>query len=233
MLLVNCDLGERGVAHPVDDKLVQYIDMANIACGGHAGDKQSVDYYLSLCVQNNVKVTAHISYPDKENFGRKVIAIDNQELCKSFDEQFAHFDGRVKAIKPHGALYNELNINEELAEEFVSWCVKNNINELVLSPFGRVRSYAQSSGIQVIKESFAERGYQLDVDNNPMLIPRGQPNAEIHSVRDALKQFNQLQNGFINIDNRQVAFDSQTICIHSDSKIALELAKELYKNKGA
>lgn len=233
MLLVNCDLGERGVAHPVDDKLVEYIDIANIACGGHAGDKQSVDYYLDLCKQNNVKVTAHISYPDKENFGRKVIQIDNAKLCESFDEQLALFDNRIKAIKPHGALYNELNVNQELAKVFVNWCAKNNINELVLSPFGKVREYAEISGIQVIKESFAERGYLLDVNNNPMLIPRGQPNAEIHSVQDAVKQFNQLQGGFINIGNNQVAFDSQTICIHSDSKIALELAKELYKNKGA
>ncbi|AIT09663.1 lactam utilization protein LamB [Candidatus Francisella endociliophora] len=232
MLLINCDLGERGVAHPVDDQLVSYIDMANIACGGHAGDKQSVDYYVNLCKQNNVKITAHISYPDKENFGRKVIEIENAELCQSFDKQFTLFDDQVKAIKPHGALYNELNVNEELAKVFVSWCVKNNIQELVLSPFGKVKKYARASGIKVIKESFAERGYQLDINGNPMLIPRGQPNAEIHNVEKAVKQFKQLQRGYIDVNAQQIVFESQTICIHSDSAIALELAKELYSNKG-
>ena len=66
-----------------------------------------IDYYLNLCQKNNVKVTAHISYPDKANFGRKVISIADKDLCNSFDEQFTLFEGNVKAIKPHGALYNE------------------------------------------------------------------------------------------------------------------------------
>lgn len=232
MILINCDLGERGAAHPIDDQLVRYIDMANIACGGHAGDKQSVDYYVNLCKKNNVKITAHLSYPDKENFGRKVIDIDRGTLCKSFDEQFALFDNQIRAIKPHGALYNELNVNEDLAKIFVLWCLENNIQELVLSPFGKVKEYAQANGIEIIKESFAERGYQLDKNNNPMLIPRGQPNAEIHQVQEAVAQYKQLKDGFINVEGQKAVFESQTICIHSDSTIALELAKELSKIKG-
>ena len=148
MLLINCDLGERGVAHQIDDQIVKYIDMANIACGGHAGSKESVDYYTSLCAKNNVKITAHISYPDKENFGRKVIEIEDETLLKSFDEQFSLFDN-IQAIKPHGALYNELNKNSTLAKLFVSWCIKNNITELVTSPFGVVAKYAKSEAITV------------------------------------------------------------------------------------
>ena len=232
MLLINCDLGERGVAHTVDDQLVRYIDIANIACGGHAGDKQSVDYYLDLCKKNNVKVTAHISYPDKEDFGRKVIKIDDRSLCKSFDEQFALFDGDIKAIKPHGALYNELSVNEDLVRTFVSWCVKNDVQELLVSPLGLLKEYAEKNGIKTIKESFAERGYLLDKNNNPMLIPRGQPNAEIKEVQKAVEQYCELARGFINVNGKEKAFDSQTICIHSDSDIALELAKELNKAKG-
>ncbi|WP_150467243.1 5-oxoprolinase subunit PxpA [Francisella sp. SYW-9] len=232
MLLINCDLGERGVAHTVDDQLVKYIDIANIACGGHAGDKQSVDYYVDLCKKNNVKVTAHISYPDKEDFGRKVIKIDDRSLCKSFDEQFALFDGHIKAIKPHGALYNELNVNEKLVKTFTSWCLKNDVQELLVSPFGLLKKYAEENGIKTIKESFAERGYLLDKNNNPMLIPRGQPNAEIKEVDKAVDQYRELAKGFINVNGQEIAFDSQTICIHSDSEIALELAKELNKVKG-
>ncbi|GMN89906.1 5-oxoprolinase subunit PxpA [Francisella sciaenopsi] len=231
MLLINCDLGERGVAHPIDDKLVGYIDIANIACGGHAGNKESVDYYVKLCRDCNVKITAHISYPDRENFGRKVIDIDYDTLCSSFDEQFALFDGEIKAIKPHGALYNELNVNHELAKIFVEWCLKNDIKELVVSPFGIVAEYAKEKSIKTIKESFAERGYMLDSINNPMLIPRGQPNAEIHDVVEAIKQYNQLKQGFITIDDQNILFESQTICIHSDSKIALELAQQLHKSR--
>lgn len=232
MLLINCDLGERGVAHAVDDQLVRYIDIANIACGGHAGDKQSVDYYVDLCKKNNVKITAHISYPDKENFGRKVIKIPDNELCNSFDEQFALFGRNIKAIKPHGALYNELNVNEDLVRTFVSWCVKNDVQELLVSPFGLLKKHAEENGIKTIKESFAERGYLLDKNNNPMLVPRGQPNAEIKEVQKAVEQYCELAKGFINVNGEKIAFDSQTICIHSDSEIALELAKELNQAKG-
>ncbi|APC97403.1 5-oxoprolinase subunit PxpA [Francisella frigiditurris] len=226
MLLINCDLGERGVANVIDDQLVKYIDMANIACGGHAGSKESVDYYRNLCKKNNVKITAHISYPDKENFGRKVISIEDSKLLKSFDEQFALFDD-VKAIKPHGAFYNELNVNQPLAKLFINWCVKNNIKELVLSPFGIVKKIAVENDIQVLGESFAERGYMLDNYGNPTLIPRGQPQAEIHDVGLAAMQYDQLKEGFLNINSKKIEFISDTICIHSDSKISLELAKEL------
>jgi lactam utilization protein B len=229
-LSTNCDFGERGIAHQMDDKLVEYIDIANIACGGHAGTKESVDYYVGLCLKNDVKITAHISYPDKENFGRKVIEIDNNILLKSFDEQLGLFDN-VQVVKPHGALYNELNKNTTLAKLFVGWCVKNNINELVTSPFGIVAEHARSQGIKILKESFVERGYMLDDNANPMIIPRGMPNAEIESVDKALQQFVQLNDSFINIDGVKVAFISDTICIHSDSSIALELAKSLYFNK--
>ena len=230
MLQINCDLGERGVAHQIDDKLTKYIDIANIACGGHAGTKESVGYYVELCVKNNVKITAHISYPDKENFGRKVIEIEDELLLESFDEQLALFKN-IRVIKPHGALYNELNKNAILAKLFVDWCVENNINELVTSPFGVVGRYAKAQGVRVLKESFVERGYMFDENNDPILIPRSMPNAEINSVDKALLQFEQLRGGFIYIDNTSVSFKSDTICIHSDSSIALELAQELHKVK--
>lgn len=231
MLLINCDLGERGTAHPVDDKLIGYINIANIACGGHAGDQESVDYYIKLCERNSVKVTAHISYPDKTNFGRKVISIDDDKLLKSFDEQFALFNG-VQAIKPHGALYNELNKNPKLAQLFVGWCVDNGIKELVTSPFGIVGKYAKAQGITILKESFVERGYMVDENSNPVLIPRGMPNDEIETVAGAVEQYSQLKNRYIKIGNQKIAFDSETVCIHSDSIIALELAQALHSFKG-
>ena len=228
MLLINCDLGERGIAHQIDDQLVKCIGMANIACGGHAGNQESVDYYVNLCKDNNVKITAHISYPDRNGFGRNIIDITDDALIKSFDEQFALFDG-IQTIKPHGALYNELNKNAILARLFVDWCIKSNVNELVTSPFGVVGKYAKAQNIKILAESFVERGYMLDDNAIPVLIPRGMPNAEIDTVERALLQFNQLSNGFIDIDSKNIAFNSDTICIHSDSAIALELVKVLYE----
>ncbi len=150
-------------------------------------------------------------------------------MLKSFDEQLTLFDD-IHAIKPHGALYNELNQNYVLAELFVNWCIKNNINELVTSPFGVVGQLAKAQGISILKESFVERGYMLDANENPSLIPREMPNAEIGTVNEALEQFEQLNNSFISIDGKNIAFKSETICIHSDSSIALELAQKLYNS---
>ena len=227
MLLMNCDLGEHGVANIIDDELVKYIDIANIACGGHAGDKQSVEHYVNLCAKHNVKITAHISYPDKENFGRKVIQIDDAKLLQSFDKQLQLFDN-IQSIKPHGALYNELNVNEKLSNLFITWCLQNNINELVLSPNGIVKKVAEQNGIKILNESFAERGYMLNAQAQPALIPRGQKNAELTNVDDALNQFRQLNKGFISVDSNNIPFVSETICIHSDSEIAVDLAKKIH-----
>jgi UPF0271 protein len=231
MLLVNCDLGERGTANPIDDQILKYIDIANIACGGHAGDKQSIDYYTKLCRDNNIKITAHISYPDQDNFGRIVMKITDSELIASFDKQLSLFNN-IKSIKPHGALYNELNINKDLAKTFIDWCLKNNINELILSPYGVVTGYAELNGIHVITESFVERGYMIDDNNNPTLIPRGRINAEITDVKSALEQYLELNSDHITIDMNKHTFVSKTACIHSDSKIALKLAIAIYQTKG-
>ena len=93
-----------------------------------------------------------------------MIDINHVTLCESFDEQFVLFDSKIKAIKP---LFNQLNVKQELAT-FIEWCIKNDVDELVVSPFGVVAEYAKGKGIKTINESFAERGYMLDYDNNPM-----------------------------------------------------------------
>ena len=72
---VNCDIGERGADHPVDRQLMELIDIANIACGGHAGDETSIHAFCQLAEQHGVTVTAHLSYPDRENFGRRSLDI--------------------------------------------------------------------------------------------------------------------------------------------------------------
>ncbi|MDE4955236.1 LamB/YcsF family protein, partial [Francisella tularensis] len=80
---------------------------------------------------------------------------------ESFDQQFELFDSEIQAIKPHGVLYKQLNVDQELAKTFIQWGIKNNIDELLVSPFGVVADYAKDKGIKTIKESFAERGYML------------------------------------------------------------------------
>ena len=115
---------------------------------------------------------------------------------------------------------------------FISWCVTNNIKELVLSPNGVVAKHAIKNNISVITESFVERGYMLNSDNNPTLIPRAKPNAEIKDISKALEQYISLDNNMLSISDKTINFDTKTACIHSDSDIALDLAKAITKQKG-
>ena len=126
---INCDIGERGIDNKVDQQLMTLIDIANIACEGHAGDQDSVDFFRDLAKKNNVLVTAHLSYPDKENFGRLSMEIAQKDLLEFLDQQYSLMSD-VKAVKFHGALYNDLNNNVKLANWVFEWLIQNKIELL-------------------------------------------------------------------------------------------------------
>ena len=237
-MLINCDIGERGPAHAVDDQLMAYIDIANIACGGHAGNEQSVEYYYSLVKKSGVKPSVHLSYPDQKNFGRDVMDIDNKTLLKSLDQQYKLLD-EVKTLKFHGALYNEANINKKLAQILMNWAKSVGIRE-VLSPdnseIARCCSYSATAEgsyhaegadqIKVIHEVFLDRQYIYE-NNNLSLKSRKKTNALITNTDDAVKQYQNFINGFLIIDGKEYKIRSDTGCIHSDSDNALELLRAI------
>lgn len=218
-MLINCDIGERGVAHPVDDKLMTLIDIANIACGGHAGDKKSVEYYIDLAKKNNVKITAHLSYPDRENFGRQVLQIPFKELLESLDEQYALMPD-IKSVKLHGALYNEANVNEKLAITLLKWLEVNHIEE-ILTPKNSLLNQLQSN-LSVLPEAFLDRTYIIK-DDLLQLSPRSLPNAVITDARIAIEQLENIQKGKL----LEKYIDAKTLCIHSDNPNALEILESI------
>jgi UPF0271 protein len=226
MLKTNCDIGERGVAHSIDDQLMQYIDIANIACGGHAGDTNSIAYYQNLATKSNIMVTAHLSYPDVANFGRVKMDTSTTALINSLTEQYQRLP--VGKIKFHGALYHEANTNDELAQALANWMQQQQIN-LVLTPDDSLlANYARKHKIMVMAEAFIERGYQLS-NGRLSLIPRGQAGAELDTVAQAFTQYQQIQNGVLLINSQHCSIIAQSACIHSDSAIALELAQAIRK----
>lgn len=237
-MLINCDIGERGPAHAIDDQLMAFIDIANIACGGHAGSKQSVEYYYSLAKISGVKPSVHLSYPDQKNFGREVMHIDNKTLLNSLDQQYKLLD-EVKTLKFHGALYNEANMNRKLAQVLVNWAKSVGFRE-VLSPHNSEitrccsnsataedSSNADDFGqIKVIHEVFLDRQYVYE-HNNLSLMSRKQPNALITNRDNAIKQYQNFINGVLVIDDKEYKIKSDTGCIHSDSDYALELIRAI------
>ena len=224
-MLINCDIGERGVAHKIDDALMKLIDISNIACGGHAGDKESVDYYCSLAKENRVKISAHLSYPDKKNFGRVVLDISENELLKGLDMQYDLISD-IKTLKLHGALYNEANVNQVLASSLIQWSKKAGITE-VLTPYDScVEKACEQEEINVLHEVFLDRTYIYE-NGILKLSPRSNKDALITDLKEAKLQYEDFLNGHINLDGNLHKLIADTGCIHSDSNNALEIAQAL------
>lgn len=224
MKYLNCDIGERGINHPIDNELMKYIHIANIACGGHAGSIESVEYYTQLAKHYGVLISAHLSYPDQDRFGRVKMEIATDELLASLTTQYQLLPCGM--IKFHGALYHVVNNDATLANEIGKWLLAQDVQQLIAPPSGYLISYCQEHGIKVITEGFIERGYDF-VDGKLQLIPRGQYDAELVTVADALEQYRYLETGVVNVAGVMFDLNVDTLCIHSDSLIALDLVKAI------
>ena len=230
---INCDIGERGFDNKVDAELMQFVDIANIACGGHAGDPKSIKIFRSLAEKFNVELTAHLSYPDKENFGRRSMDISIAKLKDALDQQF-NLMSDIKSVKLHGALYNDCWLDEDLAKAITEWLLAREITTVIAPHNSALASLCSQAGIKIIPEAFAERRYNFDpVTKKLTLVSRSHQYASIHSVEDAVKQSREIKEGYVNafIDSslkiKECSLKAETICIHSDSPIALNLAKRL------
>ena len=211
---INCDLGE-GIGN--DAALMPYIDEANIACGFHAGDAFTMRETVALCIRHGVKMGAHPSYLDRENFGRKEIELSPEEIYLLVKKQIETLNQIVKTaggtlnhVKPHGALYNTSAKNPEVAKA-IAKAVKDVSGDLIL--FGLKGSLsievAQKMDLKTAEEAFADRRYE----NDGTLTPRSQPGACFTDVQDVLNQVEKIK--------------ADTWCIHGDGPHALEFAKAL------
>ncbi len=213
-MTLNCDLGE-GIGN--DAAIMPYIDEANIACGFHAGDAFTMRETVALCIRHGVKMGAHPSYLDRENFGRKEIELSPEEIYLLVKKQIETLNQIVKTaggtlnhVKPHGALYNTSAKNPEVAKA-IAKAVKDVSGDLIL--FGLKGSLsievAQKMDLKTAEEAFADRRYE----NDGTLTPRSQPGACFTDVQDVLNQVEKIK--------------ADTWCIHGDGPHALEFAKAL------
>lgn len=233
---INCDVGE-GVSN--EPQLFPYISSCNIACGGHTGDRDSMVATVRLAKKYGVRIGAHPSYPDKENFGRKSLSMDADELSQSIASQIGALEficsGEVVAlrhIKPHGALYNDLAKNEELAHLFLEAIepYKNKLNLFV--PFNSViERLASKKGFKIMVEAFADRNYNEDLS----LVSRSLPNALITKPAEVLEHVIHMvtEQKVRTVANTFNGIKADTYCIHGDTPEALQIltyiSKELPK----
>ncbi len=233
-MLINCDIGERGAAHPEDAAIMPCLDIANIACGGHAGDRASIDFFTRLAQKSGVQLSAHLSYPDTENFGRLSMQIADADLLASLNEQRAMLPD-VKMLKFHGALYNDAAAQPALAKLLIEWVKESGFESIIAPDPSELSRAAKAVGLRVLAEVFAERNYRLQNDQLA-LVDRKHPHASIHDLDAALSHCEQiLEQGTIvaclddeRLRQQEHPIQADTLCIHSDSPIALPLAQALH-----
>ncbi len=237
---LNSDLGEQPDS-ALDEQIMPYITSCNIACGGHAGDQSSVKRTIDLAIRNNVAIGAHPGFPDRENFGRIVMEIEPSELAESIKEQVLLVKAQAAVagqelhhVKPHGALYNLASIDAGISHLIISTLLEIDPDTRLYGlSHSETEKEALKAGITFIGEAFADRKYELD----KTLRNRKFDDAMIHKEEEVLEQVENLTfhkrafNG-----ETELQIDARTICLHSDTNGAVNLAKAIHDHldkKGA
>ena len=235
---INCDLGEKSKHHSnkYDPDLLEIVNSANVACGYHAGDSQSMNEVVQISKKNGVSIGAHPSFNDPENFGRQRINLAPKEVRQLIIDQYeilqkiAQDHGEnVTHIKPHGALNNMACEDFELASTIAK--VINEINKdlIYLVPTGsKMEEAGKKLNMRIACEIFADRNYEDDGN----LVSRKKPHALITDPEQAKKHvLSMIKNQSLNCHSgKQIACEIDSVCIHGDNINSLSTAKSIRDN---
>lgn len=237
-MLLNCDLGESyGHWQMAADSLVMpHIDMANIACGYHAGDPQVMQKTVNLALQHHVKIGAHPSYPDRQGFGRRSMQLRKDEIENLIIYQLGALAGicqsqntQIEYVKPHGALYNDMMKDDAIFIAILSAMSKYDRQLpllLLATPDNKkYQSLAQPYRVKLLFEAFADRAY----DDQGMLVSRAEPDAVHQDPQRIIAQVKQLQTtaSITSLYGKTIAIQADTICVHGDNAEAVKLIERL------
>lgn len=226
---INADVGE-GIEN--ENELFPFISSCNIACGGHTGNHKTMLSTVGLAKQYNVKIGAHPSFEDRENFGRKILKVDKKELLCSLINQVESLQDILKNqeiklnhIKAHGALYNLSAYDKDSAKIIIELAKK--IDTKLYVPYSSLISkMAKEQGVETYNELFVDRNYNSDLT----LVSRENSNALINDSKTMFEHVKKIINDQIitSINNKNMSVEFDTLCIHGDSPNAVELIKELH-----
>lgn len=229
---INCDVGE-GIGN--EESLFPFISSCNIACGGHAGDEETMKRVVLLAKVHHIKIGAHPSYPDKENFGRVSLTISSETLKKSIVEQVTKLIAILESaglglhhIKAHGALYNDIAKDKVLASVFLDAVETFKESTVVYVPYGSVlEKQALNRGFKVNVEAFGDRNYNSDLS----LASRNVPNALIEDPKQVLNHISNMvkKKRVYTVQGTEETMDAETFCIHGDTPTALQILMYLSK----
>ncbi len=229
---VNCDMGE-GSGN--DGKIMPYISSANIACGCHAGNDDTMHATVRLTLLHGVAIGAHPGFNDPENFGRIEMHVSDAEIYQLIIVQLnalqsicAHQHTRLHHVKPHGALYNMAAKNTGMSRAIAQAVVDFDPSLLLYGLSGSLLlSEAGKIGLQTCAEVFADRTYQADGS----LTPRSQANALITDLNVSVQQVLQMiKHGLVTpVSGVAIPVVAETICIHGDGSNAVTIAKTIWQ----
>jgi UPF0271 protein len=229
---LNCDMGElpEAIADGTQEALMRSITSVNIACGGHAGDEQTMNTTIEQALRWNLAIGAHPGYPDRTNFGRLELKMAPSEIANSVFEQvqaLAKVAGRCGArvvhVKPHGALYNQAVRNRELAKAIAKGVARWSRDVVLVGLAGSpMLDVFREAGFAVAAEAFADRRYEPD----GTLRSRKFADALIRNPEEAAWQALGIADRGVVIasDGSEVSVDAQTLCIHGDTPGAPQIA---------
>jgi UPF0271 protein len=235
---INCDLGEKSKHHSnkYDPDLLNIVNSANVACGFHAGDDESMNQVIEISKKNGVSIGAHPSFDDPENFGRKRMNLSSSEIRKLIIDQYAILQEiaskhgeNVTHIKPHGALNNMACEDIELATTLAKSINEISKDLIYLVPTGsKMEEAAKNLNMKIACEIFADRNYEDDGS----LVSRKKQNALITDPKEAKKHvLSMVKNQALNcFSGKKIPCEIDSVCIHGDNESSLTTAKSIKDN---
>ncbi len=235
---INCDLGEKSKLHSNkhDPDLLKIVNSANVACGYHAGDEETMAEVIEISKKNGVSIGAHPSFNDPENFGRSRINLSSSEIRKLIIDQYEilhkialKFNEKVTHIKPHGALNNMACEDIDLATVLAKVIYEIDRDVIYLVPTGSMMEIAAKKfDMRMACEIFADRNYEDDGN----LVSRKKNNALITDPNKAKEHvLSMVKNQALNCHSgKQIPCEIDSVCIHGDNLSSLETAKAIKIN---
>ena len=216
-----------------DDAMLSVVNSANIACGGHAGDPETMYATCRTAAEHSVVIGAHPSYVDREGFGRRIIPMQPDEIGRMVVAQvgalaaIARLAGtEVRYVKPHGALGNVAAADALVATGIVDAVRSAFPTMAILAISGtQLELVARAAGVEVYSEIFADRAYQPD----GLLVPRSRPGSVLHDAEEAAQRLIEFvaQGRMAVVDGEPIPLAAHSVCVHGDTPGAVEMARHI------
>ncbi|HET8802815.1 MAG TPA: 5-oxoprolinase subunit PxpA [Marinobacter sp.] len=237
-LLLNADMGESfgPWVMGLDHEVMPHVDLANIACGFHASDPDVMRRTVRMAKDHDVGIGAHPAYPDLVGFGRRSMACSASEIENLVLYQIGALDGlcraegtRVRYVKPHGALYNDMARNPDIfaavARAVKAFDPALPLMTLATRDTATMREQAERHGITLWFEAFADRAY----DGEGRLVARSKPGAVHHDPELIIDQARRIANGqpLTASDGSELVLQADTLCVHGDNEESIAAARRI------